>query len=137
MVDEVNTYELDKRATELAVDLLAKKYLSTTYAALTIVFTIIFLIISLANTYVNWSNVLNVSQELNETIRSVFFILSFFFCLNFIVSIINVFFTARGSGDRYIDSLMRKASDLVTVRNDYFRHGWTRLLKKTRRTAQW
>ena len=42
-----------------------------------------------------------------------------------------------GSGDRYIDSLMRKASDLVTVRNDYFRHGWTRLLKKTRRTAQW
>ena len=75
-------------------DLLAKKYLSTTYAALTIVFTIIFLIISLANTYVNWSNVLNVSQELNETIRSVFFILSFFFCLNFIVSIINVFFTA-------------------------------------------
>ena len=69
MVDEVNTYELDKRATELAVDLLAKKYLSTTYAALTIVFTIIFLIISLANTYVNWSNVLNVSQELNETIR--------------------------------------------------------------------
>lgn len=42
-----------------------------------------------------------------------------------------------GSGDRYIDSLMRKASDLVTVRNDYFWHGWTRLLKKTRRTAQW
>ena len=38
-----------------------------------------------------------------------------------------------GSGDRYIDSLMRKASDLVTVRNDYFRHGGTRLfIKKTR-----
>ena len=38
-----------------------------------------------------------------------------------------------GSGDTYIDSLMRKASDLVTVRNDYFRHGGTRLfIKKTR-----
>ena len=34
----------------------------------------------------------------------------------------------RGSGDRYIDSLMRKASDLVTVRNDYFWYGWTRLV---------
>ena len=32
-----------------------------------------------------------------------------------------------------IYSLMRKASDLVTIRNDYFRHGWTRLfIKKTR-----
>lgn len=32
-----------------------------------------------------------------------------------------------GSGDRYIDSLMRKASDLVTVRNGYFgtdKHGF-------------
>ena len=107
MVDEVNTYELDKRTTELAVDLLAKKYLSTTYAALTIVFTIIFLIISLANTYVNWSNVLNVSQELNETIRSVFFILSFFFCLNFIVSIINIFLTAMKDWDLRVDDTLR------------------------------
>ena len=32
-----------------------------------------------------------------------------------------------GSGDRYIDSLMRKASDLVKVRNGYFgtdKHGF-------------
>ena len=35
---------------------------------------------------------------------------------------------SRGHTDRYFDSLMRKASDLVTVRNDYFRHGGTRLL---------
>lgn len=70
--------------------ILAKKYVSTTYFLLTILFTFIFIIIIILNNFVSWSSILNINPIFKSELRDVFNILAFFTCLN---TIANVFTT--------------------------------------------
>lgn len=74
---------------------LARKYVSTTYLVLTILFASIMVISSLVNKYVDWSNILNVSIELNSELRAVFQILIVFFCINIVAQVFSTMLMAN------------------------------------------
>lgn len=87
----------NKFAEALAKDdtILARKYVSTTYAVLAILFLFIMIITSVINQHLNWSNILNVSSNLNNELQAVFQILIFFFCINIIAEVFNTMLTAN------------------------------------------
>ena len=73
---------------------LARKYVSTTYAVLALLFIILMIITSIINNYVNWSSILNVSPELNIELRAVSQILIVFFCINIVAEVFSTMLTA-------------------------------------------
>lgn len=73
---------------------LAQKYVSTTYAVLTLLFAGIMLVASVINNYLNWSDILHVNQVYNSELRIVFQILILFFCVNIVAEIFTTLLTA-------------------------------------------
>ena len=73
---------------------LAKEYVSTTYAILFILFFSIFIIISILNNYINWSSILNVDELYSSELKSVFGILSAFFCIDMVSKVFTTMLTA-------------------------------------------
>lgn len=69
---------------------LAKTYVSTTYAILSLLFVPIAIIVIIATPFINWASLLNLSPESAEGIASVVCILISYFCLNFILSTVNI-----------------------------------------------
>lgn len=74
--------------------ILASKYVSTTYAVLAMIFTSLMIITSIANKFINWSSILNVSPELNVELQAVFQILIVFFCINIVAEVFSTMLTA-------------------------------------------
>ena len=66
---------------------LARKYVSTTYAVLALIFSVMMVVTSVANRFVNWSSILNVDSGLNTELRAVFQILIVFFCINIVADV--------------------------------------------------
>ena len=58
---------------------LAKEYVSTTYAVLFLLFSVILLITLMVNKYLNWSSILNIDAVYNEELHIVFGLLACFF----------------------------------------------------------
>lgn len=73
---------------------LARRYVSTTYAVLAMIFTALMIITSIANKFINWSSILNVDQGLNVELRAVFQILIIFFCINIVAEVFSTMLTA-------------------------------------------
>lgn len=74
-------------------DELARTYISTTYAIITIISTALFIIFFIVNQFLDWGKILNTSTDILEIERLVFIVFSVF-CLQFIVKLINVVFIA-------------------------------------------
>lgn len=74
--------------------LLARQYLSTTYLSVTCVVCILLIIIAVANQYVDWATILKVDPDYNEELRTVFLIISVFFCINMVASLFSTLLTA-------------------------------------------
>lgn len=73
---------------------LARKYVSTTYAVLAIIFATMMVVTSFANQFVDWSSILNVDIVLNKELRTVFQILIVFFCINIVAEVFSTMLTA-------------------------------------------
>lgn len=73
---------------------LARKYVSTTYIVMAIVFFILMLLTSMINFVIDWCTVLNISQDLGTELNKVFQILIIFFCLKMILDIFLTMMTA-------------------------------------------
>lgn len=73
----------------------AKIYLSTTYAILTLIFTLLFLLFFFVNTYIDWSSILNTKEITNIELRKIAQILFCFFCLQMIFKIISTLLIAN------------------------------------------
>lgn len=73
---------------------LARKYVSTTYAVLALIFSVMMVVTSVANRFVNWSSILNVDSGLNTELRAVFQILIVFFCINIVAEVFSTMLTA-------------------------------------------
>lgn len=73
---------------------LARRYVSTTYAVLAMIFTTLMIITSIINIFVSWSNILNVNASLNNELRAVFQILILFFCINIVAEVFSTMLTA-------------------------------------------
>lgn len=67
----------------------AKKYLSTSYALLTIIMFSAGLIFLLVNQYINWPQLLNVDPSKVDELRKVMAVIFGFFCLQLIVKLIS------------------------------------------------
>ena len=66
---------------------LAKKYVSTTYALLTLIFGGLSLCLVATNLFLDWSSILKVSAEYDSELRLTFFILILTNCLTFILKV--------------------------------------------------
>jgi len=73
---------------------LAKIYVSTTYAALTIIIGIIYLLFLFINPFLNWSSILNTAPDMSKELSWIALIVFTFFTLRFIFKLIGVIFTA-------------------------------------------
>lgn len=73
---------------------LGRKYVSTTYAILTLIFIPLMLILLAVTPFVHWSSLLNLSTQYEKDLVVAVAILVVYFCINFILSTINVVMTA-------------------------------------------
>ena len=72
----------------------AKMYISTTYAVLTIVFSAVWLVFLIVNPFLDWVNILNASSEMRLELSILAIIIFTYFCLQFVLKIINTLITA-------------------------------------------
>lgn len=85
-------------------------YVSTTYAILTIISTILFILFLAANQFINWAKILNTpGNDLNDIALIIFGC----FCVQFVVQIINTVLTAFHAPSKV--SLINVAGQLVSV----------------------
>lgn len=95
-------------------DVMAKKYVSTTYAMLSFVFIPILILFLIINPFINWNSVLNV--ETVEDLHLVFAIVVSYFALNFILSTINTVLIAdQRPGDSSVRMVIQQLSLLITI----------------------
>ncbi len=75
-------------------DELAQVYVSTTYAILAIIFSIVWLIFLLANQFVNWAHLLNISETMQGEVSTLAIVVFTYFCLDFVLGIISTLILA-------------------------------------------
>jgi len=73
---------------------LAQVYVSTTYAILFLIFATVWIIFFVTSSYINWADILNVSQSMNPEIGKLAIIIFSYFCLQFILKTITTIITA-------------------------------------------
>lgn len=73
---------------------LAKQYVSTTYFTITCIVILLFTFVSIINLFIDWTNILNIESSYKDELRSVFGVLSCFFCLNMVVKLFSTILTA-------------------------------------------
>lgn len=67
----------------------AQKYVSTTYAVLTIISLCFFILFCALNSNINWNDILNIPLSVDENIRLVMLMVMGTFCLQFTLQLIN------------------------------------------------
>lgn len=75
--------------------ILARKYVSTTYAVLLLIFVSVLLIALLVNYFINWSEILNIDVVYNEELKVVFGILACFFCMQIVAGVFTTMLLAE------------------------------------------
>jgi len=73
---------------------LAREYLSTTYFSITCLVLLMFIIMILANSFIDWSKVLRLDSVYRNELKRVFGIVSAFFCLNMIANVFSMLLSA-------------------------------------------
>jgi O-antigen/teichoic acid export membrane protein len=75
-------------------DDLAQIYVSTTYAILAIIFFFVWMIFLVANNYLNWAHILNISESMQSEISVLAVIIFSYFCLQFVLRVITTLIIA-------------------------------------------
>ncbi len=75
-------------------DDIAQILVSTTYAILAIIFVIIWIVFLIANYFLNWASILNVSETMQSEISILAVIVFTYFCLQFVLRIITTLLIA-------------------------------------------
>lgn len=73
---------------------LAKKYVSTSYVAIFVISSSIFICLYLFSGFINWQMIFNTQLVEEQTLKNAFLILSFFTLLNFTLAIVNSLYHA-------------------------------------------
>lgn len=72
----------------------AREYLSTTYFAITLIVSLVYVVIYVLNRYIDWCDVFNIESAYSEELHLIFIILAAFFCLNMVMNIFGTMLTA-------------------------------------------
>lgn len=95
---------------------LGKKYVSTTYAILSLIFIPLMAILLLVVPFIPWENLLNISPKYGNSIVVAICILTVYFCLNFVLSTINVVMMAdQQPADASLRSLIQQLVSLAII----------------------
>jgi len=73
---------------------LARIYVSTTYAILGMIFTLVWVAFIIANQFIDWSRLLNVSESLRPDVTKLAVIVFTYFCISFVFRIITTILLA-------------------------------------------
>lgn len=73
---------------------LAKQYVSTVYVTISVLMAIVFVLITVVNNFIDWSQILKIDASYKEELQKVFGILSLFFCLSMIVNLFSTLLNA-------------------------------------------
>lgn len=96
--------------------LLAKKYVSTTYAILSLIFLPIMIVLLVASPFVNWGSILNLPPSSAQGIATVVAIIIAYFCINFILSTINIVLQAdQRSSDAAFRQFLQQLLSLAII----------------------
>lgn len=74
--------------------ILARKYVSTTYAVLTIIFGLLFLVSIIINYFLDWSQILQISATYKSELSKIVFILVLFLCVQLVGNVFSVLLMA-------------------------------------------
>lgn len=95
---------------------LGKKYVSTTYAILSLIFIPLMLLLLLVVPFISWESVLNISPKYGQSLLAAICILVVYFCLNFILSTINVVMMANQEpADASLRGLIQQGVSLAII----------------------
>lgn len=76
-------------------DRLAQSYVSTTYAILAIIFFSVWLIFLVANQFLDWSKILNISASMGPEVSKLAVIVFSYFCLQFVLNTVTTILLAN------------------------------------------
>jgi len=98
-------------------DDLAQIYVSTTYAILSIIFFIVWIIFLIVNHFLNWSHILNISENMQSEVSTLAVIVFTYFCLQFILRVITTLLVAdqQPAKSSFIDLLGQFLSLIIIV----------------------
>lgn len=95
---------------------LGKQYVSTTYALLCLIFIPLMVILLLVASYVDWTSLLNMSEEYEENLLFSVYVIIAYFCLNFIFSTINVVILAeQRPADASLRTFLQQLCSLIVI----------------------
>lgn len=95
--------------------ILAKKYVSTTYALMSLIFLPVMIVLLIVSQYISWNEVLKIASN-NENILLAVNILVVYFCINFILSTVNVVMLAdQRPADASLRQLIQQLVSLLVV----------------------
>lgn len=94
------------------------KYVSTAFFMLLFISCGIFFVFSLLSLFLNWSSILNAPQEMAEDLNILVLFIGAFFCIRFVVNIVNILLTA----DHYpaIPAIILLISNVFSLCTVYF-----------------
>lgn len=95
---------------------LGKTYVSTTYAMLTLIFIPLMIILLIVASFLDWNSLLNIDTVENRGLVAAICIIITYFCINFILSTINVVILAHQSpAEASLRSLIQQAFSLLII----------------------
>jgi O-antigen/teichoic acid export membrane protein len=91
----------------------ARKYVSTTYASIIIIFSILWCLFFVVNSYIDWTKILNTSIEFKSELSRLALIVFSFFCLQMVFKIINTVVIADQKP--YISAVLNVLGQILTL----------------------
>ena len=95
---------------------LGRKYVSTTYAMLSLIFVPLMVILVIITPFIHWTSLLNLPLRYEESLVLALIILVVYFCLNTIFSTINVVMMAdQQPADASLRTFVQQAASLLVI----------------------
>lgn len=96
---------------------LAKAYISTTYAALSIIFTVLMILLLVVIRFTSMSSLLNIDVSYESDLKEALFVLVIYFCVTFVLKILSVILIAdqRPAYSSFIDFIGQVISLLSVI----------------------
>lgn len=95
---------------------LARTYVSTTYAILTMIIGVVYILFLIVNPFLNWAKILNASPEMAKELSMLALIVFTFFCIRFVLQLISTILIAdQKSAKSSVFNLVGSAFSIIAI----------------------